>query len=145
VTESTPWQGAETLGQLQPVDRRRLATDRRGTLFTIGDEADAALRAAREAKRGTGTRVLWATEHQRVVLIAMRAGTRLAEHESPPAASFHVVTGSARLYAADPVPDGTPAEWVVSAGQVVAIPPQRHGVDAIDDTVVLLTVSLAPG
>jgi len=144
VTQAAPWQAADSLGPLRPVDRSHAAAGRQGTRFTIAEEAGAALRAAREAKSGKGTRVLWATAYQRVVLIAMTAGTRLAEHASPPAASFHVVRGSARLYAAEPDADGRLAEWVAGEGQVVAIPPQRHGVEAVDDCVILLTVSLNP-
>ena len=71
------------------------------------------------------------------VLMAILAGGGLAEHSSPPAATLHVLRGRIRLYAGDA------AEWFVSAGQVVAIPPERHSVDALEDSAFLLTVALA--
>jgi quercetin dioxygenase-like cupin family protein len=52
------------------------------------------------------------------------------------------VTGQARLYAV------RGPECVVSAGEMVAIPTERHGVTALEDCVILLTVALneqAPG
>ena len=48
-----------------------------------------------------------------------------------------MLRGRIRLYAGDA------AEWFVSAGQVVAIPPERHSVDALEDSAFLLTVALA--
>jgi quercetin dioxygenase-like cupin family protein len=68
--------------------------------------------------------------------MALTAGAELGEHESPPAATFHVVTGSAHLYAV-----GGPS-WTVRAGEVVAVPPERHGAEALEDCVILLTVAL---
>lgn len=74
---------------------------------------------------------------QRAVLMAILAGGGLSEHASPPAATLHVLRGQIRLYA------GNSAQWFVGAGQVVAIPPQRHAVDALEDSAFLLTVALA--
>ena len=107
-------------------------------------EGRLALEQARKSRHGKGTRVLWASRHQRAVLIAMTAGTALAEHKSPPAASFQVVEGSARLYSAEPTHEGTLPDWVVDAGGIVPIPAERHGVEALTDCVILLTVSLDP-
>lgn len=71
----------------------------------------------------------------RATAIALAEGAELAEHESPPAASVHVLTGTVRLHSgAD--------EWLLSTGQLVAIPSTRHGVTEITDAVVLLTVAL---
>ena len=75
---------------------------------------------------------------QRAVLMAILSGGGLAEHASPPAATLHVLRGRVRLYAA------AGAEWAVSAGQVVPIPADRHAVDALEDSVILLTVALQP-
>ena len=44
--------------------------------------------------------------------------------------------GSARLRASDG------SDLVVGQGQVVSIPPHRHGVDALEDSIILLTVAL---
>ena len=73
---------------------------------------------------------------QRAVLMALGEGGELGEHDSPPAATFHVLSGRARLHAGDD------AEWIVEAGCLVEIPPERHAVTALTDCVILLTVSL---
>jgi quercetin dioxygenase-like cupin family protein len=73
---------------------------------------------------------------QRAVLMGFVEGGELGEHESPAAATFHVLSGRARLHA------GEDQEWVVDAGCLVAIPPERHAVTALSDCVILLTVAL---
>jgi quercetin dioxygenase-like cupin family protein len=102
----------------------------------LGAAGAALLEEARSASKGHASRLVVGGSVQRAVLMALTAGAVLGEHESPPAATFHVLSGRARMYAADG------AEWVVSAGGLVAIPPFRHGVEAIEDSIVLLTVAL---
>jgi quercetin dioxygenase-like cupin family protein len=102
----------------------------------LAASGEALLARARESAGGHASQLLVGGEHQRVVLIALTAGSRLSEHESPPAATFQVVTGRARLYAVDG------PGWDVVAGAVVVIPSVRHGVEALEDSVVLLTVTL---
>ena len=60
----------------------------------------------------------------------------LAEHEAPPAATLHCLTGDVTLRSGD-------QEWPLRAGQLVPIPSARHSVEAHSDAVLLLTVSLA--
>ena len=98
----------------------------------------ALLATARTANNGHASRLLIGGTRLRAVLMALTRGARLSEHESPPAATLHVVAGIARLYQVDG------PEWVVAAGQLVAIPATRHGVVAVEDCVILLTVALAP-
>jgi quercetin dioxygenase-like cupin family protein len=69
----------------------------------------------------------------RQTLIALSAGAALHEHEAPPAATLQILHGHARLTTAENSTD-------LHTGQLVAIPQSRHGLDAIDDTAVLLTV-----
>lgn len=71
----------------------------------------------------------------RVTLIAMAGGAELAEHGSPPAATVQVLTGQVRLHTHD-------QEWILDGGQLARIPPQRHGLTALTDAAVLLTVAL---
>ncbi len=144
MTDRAPWLGIDTLGPLTPVRDGRADAATGTSVHDLESEARSALAQAQSSKHGKGTRVLWAGPHQRVVLIAMTAGTQLAEHKSPPAASFQVVEGSARLYSAEPTPEGTLPDWVVDAGGIVPIPAERHGVEALTDCVILLTVSLDP-
>lgn len=134
--ESAPWE-VHSLGDLVPVTSRHHDAASTG-IVSLAGAADAALEEARSSKHGKGTRVLWTGPHQRLVVIGLTAGSALAEHASPPAASLHVLAGTVRLHAGDG------AEWHVSGGEIVAIPPERHAVDAVTDCAFLLTVSLDP-
>lgn len=83
-------------------------------------------RAARTIVAGTS---------QRATVIALVEGAELAEHESPPAGTLYVLTGTVRLHTRDD-------EWTLDSGHLAVIPPQRHGLTALTDAVVLLTVAL---
>ena len=70
----------------------------------------------------------------RQTLIALTAGTTLSEHENPGEATVHVLVGRVRLVAgAD--------SWEGRRGDLMAIPPCRHALHAVDDTAILLTVA----
>jgi quercetin dioxygenase-like cupin family protein len=69
----------------------------------------------------------------RATLIALRAGHELAEHAAPPAASLFVVSGEVRL-------TSSTNATALTAGQLIAIPHERHSLIADSDAVVLLTV-----
>ncbi|MFL6124783.1 hypothetical protein [Actinophytocola sp.] len=83
-------------------------------------------RAARTLVSGTA---------QRATLIALSAGAEMSEHDAPTAATLQLLRGTARLHTRN-------QEWVLAAGQLVAVPPQRHGLTAVTDAVALLTVAL---
>ncbi|KHL03267.1 MULTISPECIES: cupin domain-containing protein [Sinomonas] len=69
----------------------------------------------------------------RQTLVALRAGTSLTEHDSPGEATLIVLRGRVRLNANEDA-------WEGRTGDFLAIPPARHSLDAIEDSVVLLTV-----
>ncbi|MEU1791266.1 cupin [Streptomyces sparsogenes] len=71
-------------------------------------------------------------------VIAMVAGCELDEHNAPPAASIQVLHGHVRLTAGE-----TGGRLDLIAGQVERIPQERHGVVALEDSVVLLTAVTA--
>ena len=71
----------------------------------------------------------------RQTLVALRAGTMLAEHENPGEATVHVLVGRVRLGAAG-------AEWEGRRGDLIVIPPARHDLQALEDAAVLLTVAM---
>lgn len=92
-----------------------------------------------ETARATGSgrsahTVYGGHEHAlRQTLIALTGGSDLHEHESPGEATLQVVTGRVRLSTEE-------AGWEGSAGDNIVIPRTRHGLHAIEDSVVLLTV-----
>jgi quercetin dioxygenase-like cupin family protein len=107
-------------------------TDGVTDLHAVGAEL---LVTAREHSEGRASVVVEHGARQRAVLMALAGGTGLGEHASPPAATFHVLSGRARLVAGN-------RSWDVGAGQLVPIPPQRHRVETDEDTLILLTVAL---
>ncbi len=69
----------------------------------------------------------------RQTLVALLAGRELSEHDSPGQASLQVLQGHVHLTAGADVWDGKTGDYVV-------IPPQRHSLQAVEDSVVMLTV-----
>ncbi len=71
----------------------------------------------------------------RQTLIGLAAGRVMGEHKSPGDASLHVLRGRVQIRAGD-------ANTELGPGDLVAVPPQRHDVAAVEPSVLLLTVSL---
>lgn len=93
------------------------------------------LAQAREHHARRAAKTLLSGTSMRATAIGLAEGAELSEHDSPPAATLQVLTGKVRLHTED-------HEWLLGEGEVVAIPPQRHGLQAVIDSVVLLTVAL---
>ena len=74
----------------------------------------------------------------RQTVIALRAGAELHEHENPGEATLQVLTGRVRLTAAGGAVEG-------SAGTLLVVPGVRHGLIALTDAAVLLTVAKLAG
>jgi quercetin dioxygenase-like cupin family protein len=98
--------------------------------------ADSQLSAAREASSGrSAVTVFGGREHDlRQTLIALAEGHALGEHESPGEATLQVLQGRVRLSSAE-------ESWEGQAGDLLVIPPARHDLAAVADSVVLLTVA----
>lgn len=98
------------------------------------------LERARTSSAGRSAETIYGGhEHTlRQTLVAMTAGTALAEHENPGEATAHVLTGRVVL--------GSGGDsWEGRKGDLIVIPPARHDLQALEDSVVLLTVAkLAP-
>ncbi|WP_445160910.1 cupin domain-containing protein [Mycobacterium sp. Dal123C01] len=73
------------------------------------------------------------THELRQTVLALLADHDLSEHDSPGEATLQVLQGHVRLTAgAD--------SWDGRTGDYVAIPPQRHALHAVEDSVIILTV-----
>ena len=101
--------------------------------------ADQLLATARAQRSGRSAYTLFTgREHRlRQTVIALAAGHRLAEHNSPGEATLQVLSGQAQLITAT-------QQWTGRAGDHVIIAPERHELLAVEDTAVLLTVVSAP-
>lgn len=73
----------------------------------------------------------------RQTMIALVRGQKLSEHENPGEATVHVLHGRVRLGAGDDRWDGSP-------GDLIVVPDRRHDLEALEDSVVLLTVAKLP-
>jgi quercetin dioxygenase-like cupin family protein len=104
--------------------------------ISLTDLAREQLVLAHDASAGRSAKTVYGGhEHAlRQTMIAMVSGRRLDEHENPGEATLHVLHGRVELATAD-------AAVTASAGDVVEIPADRHSLAALEDAVVLLTVS----
>lgn len=102
----------------------------------LADLIDDLSSKARVASSGRAARTIrGGHEHAlRETVIALRAGHELAEHDSPHEATLQVLRGHVRLIAGDDA-------WEGVAGDHLTVPPARHSLAALEDSVVLLTVS----
>jgi len=74
-------------------------------------------------------------EHtMRQTIVALTAGTTLAEHENPGEATVLVLSGRVRLTAG-------PDSWDGRRGDLLIIPVARHSLHALEDAVILLSVA----
>lgn len=72
-------------------------------------------------------------EHQlRQTVIALRAGSVLAEHENPGEATVYVVKGRVVLTAGDD-------SWSGWNGDLLIVPQRSHSLEAEEDSVIVLT------
>jgi quercetin dioxygenase-like cupin family protein len=92
------------------------------------------LNEARNAHAGrSATTVFGGHEHAlRQTVIALVAGSTLADHENPGEATLHVLSGRVDISAGADV-------WQGRSGDLLIVPDARHGLHALEDSVVLLT------
>jgi quercetin dioxygenase-like cupin family protein len=83
----------------------------------------------------SSTTVYGGHEHTlRQTVIALAAEQVLDEHENPGEATVHVLAGRVRLGSGS-------ATWEGSAGDLLIVPDARHSLEALEPSVILLTVA----
>ena len=107
----------------------------RSEMVVLTELADTLIADLPNHAAGRAARTILSGTSMRAVVIALREGTEMGEHDAPPAATLYVIKGRVTLRAAD-------REWPVYPGQLIPIPPQRHAVEAHADSALLLTVAL---
>ena len=92
------------------------------------------LEAARNsAAARSSTTVFGGHEHAlRQTVVALLAGASLGEHDNPGESTLAVLGGRVRLTAGTDV-------WEGRTGDLLIVPDARHGLAAVEDSVVLLT------
>jgi quercetin dioxygenase-like cupin family protein len=98
------------------------------------------LETARAASSGRSAHTVYGGhEHSlRQTLMALKAGSKLDDHDSPGEATLQVLHGRVRVTNSSSGWDGSPGDHII-------LPRERHGLSAIEDSVVLLTVSKPVG
>lgn len=92
-------------------------------------------RAAAASSGRSAATVYDSQEHiLRQTVLALTAGTSLAEHENPGEATLLVLHGRVRLTSGDDAWDGR-------TGDLITVPPDRHSLHAVEDAAVLLTIA----
>lgn len=104
----------------------------------IIDLTDRVLEEARRRPHGRHTDLIVRDGPLRQAVVALTAGTTLAEHNAPHAATIQVYTGRLRV-----TWDGGEQEF--SAGQLGQLVKARHGVTADEDSVFVLTTVTGVG
>ncbi|MFF8993650.1 cupin domain-containing protein [Streptomyces sp. NPDC014983] len=104
--------------------------------LSLDTKADEHLERAAAASTGRSAETLYGgREHTlRQTLLALRAGTTLAEHENPGESTVLVLRGRVRLHSGDETSEGV-------AGDLLVVPPARHSLEALEDAAALLTVA----
>lgn len=94
------------------------------------------LRRAGEAGSGRATEAIHAKPGGVLsqVVLALVEGRSLSEHDNPGEAFLQVLQGRVRLSAGE-------EQWELDTGDLITIPQHRHGLLALDDSVVVLTIA----
>jgi quercetin dioxygenase-like cupin family protein len=105
------------------------------SVVSLTELADELIGQARERSSQRTAQTIAANGSVRATVIALGSGAAIADHDSPAGATLQVLTGRVRLHTHD-------HEWLLGTGEVVQLPPERHGLAALTDAAVLLTVAL---
>ena len=95
--------------------------------------AETALQTALHNEHGRHAELLVLDGHLRQSVIALTSGSRLSDHNAPPAATIQMLRGAIEVT----TDAGTDAH--LEQGQLDQLTKERHGVLALEDSVFLLT------
>ena len=103
--------------------------------FSLTAVADEQLARARQSHSGRAAHTVYGGRDHflRQTVIAILEGRELSEHESPGEATLQVLRGRVKVHAGRDT-------WGGGIGDFLIIPPVRHSLSAIEDSVVLLSV-----
>lgn len=102
-------------------------------MANLNELAESHLATALAEERGRSAELVAHDGPLRQTVIALREGTRMAEHNSPPAASLQVLKGRVRV----DLDDESQGEF--GEGELWILTHERHSVFALADSVFLLT------
>ena len=104
---------------------------------SINALADNQLGIATTADSGRSSATVYGRSGARLrqTVVALAAGRVLGEHKSPGDASVLCLRGRVRLRTSE-------SQAELGPGDLVAVPPQRHDLEAVESSVILLTVAL---
>lgn len=105
-------------------------------MVALSDAITLSIDRAREAVDGHHTEHLVRTGPLQQSVIALREGVRLAEHESEVPATLYILRGAIRVVADEP--------FVLQSGALHELPARRRSVEAVQETVMLLTAVPGP-
>ncbi|MGY5765151.1 cupin [Brachybacterium sp. DNPG3] len=110
------------------------------TVTTLSAIGDGLRERATLGADGRAMHTFHGSEDARLIqmLLFLREGRMLDEHENPGEAMLQVIEGSARLLAGED-------SWDLAAGQHVVIPQRDHALVATEDTLVLITAARENG
>ena len=94
------------------------------------------LAAAGASSSGRAARTVYGGHEHilRQTVIALASGHALAEHENPGEATILVLHGRVRMVSG-------PDSWEGRKGDLLIVPPAPHGLEAVEDSAMLLTVA----
>ena len=100
----------------------------------LAAEADELRRASAWQANGHSAKTLVRYPNLRVVLVALRAGARMGEHRAPGQLTIQTLSGRVQVEVAQ-------RAIAAPAGELVAVEaPLPHDVEAVEDSVLLLTL-----
>jgi len=111
-----------------------LEAQKKLSLDAIGREQ---LAHAKDESSGRSSSTVFGGHEQalRHTVIALREGASLTEHNSPGEATIIVLSGHVLLSAGS-------TSWEGHKGDLLVIPPERHSLEALKDTIVVLTTAM---